>query len=57
MSVLEIVHLRSSSEPIEDLAELIRESMWEEGRNNGVFTCTQEYLCQSIGDAAFELTS
>ncbi|MDX2435922.1 MAG: hypothetical protein QNL88_02620 [Acidobacteriota bacterium] len=38
MSTLEIIHLRSSSEPIEDLAELIRESMWEDGRNNGVFT-------------------
>ena len=34
---LEIIHLRSSSEPIEDLAELIRESMWEGGRQNGVF--------------------
>jgi len=38
MSTLEIIHLRSSSEPIEDLAELIRESMWEDGRQNGVFT-------------------
>jgi hypothetical protein len=38
MSSLEIVHLRTSSEPIENLAELIRESMWEDGRKNGVFT-------------------
>ena len=38
MSTLEIIHLRSSSEPVENLAELIRESMWEDGRQNGVFT-------------------
>ena len=38
MSTLEIIHLRSSSEPIEDLAELIRESLWEDGRKDGVFT-------------------
>ena len=38
MSTLEIIHLRSSSEPIEGLAELIRESLWEDGRRNGVFT-------------------
>ena len=38
MSTLEIIHLRSSSEPVESLAESIRESLWNEGRNNGVFT-------------------
>lgn len=38
MSILEIIHLRSSSEPIENLAELIRESMWDDGRHNGVST-------------------
>lgn len=38
MSTLEIVHLRSSSEPIECLADRIRESLWDEGRNEGVFT-------------------
>jgi len=38
MSILEIIHLRSSSEPVDTLAELIRESMWEDGRQNGVFT-------------------
>ena len=38
MSTPEIIHLRSSCKPIEDLAELIRESMWEDGRQNGVFT-------------------
>lgn len=36
MSTLEIIHLRSSSEPVESLAEMIRESMWEDGRQNGV---------------------
>jgi len=38
MSTLEIIHLRSSREPIEDLADLIRESLWEHGRQKGVFT-------------------
>jgi len=38
MSILEIIHLRSSSEPIECLAELIRESMWDDGSHNGVST-------------------
>jgi hypothetical protein len=38
MSTLEIIHLRSSSEPIECLADRIRESLWHEGRKNGVFT-------------------
>lgn len=38
MSTLEIIHLRSSSEPIECLAERIRESLWDEGRNEGIFT-------------------
>jgi len=38
MSTVEIIHLRSSSEPIECLAERIRESLWDEGRNEGVFT-------------------
>jgi hypothetical protein len=38
MNTLEIIHLRSSSEPVENLAESIRESLWREGRNNGVFT-------------------
>ena len=28
MSRLEIIHLRSSGEPIESLGELIRESIW-----------------------------
>jgi len=38
MSTLEIIHLRSSSEPIESLADRIRESLWDEGRSEGVFT-------------------
>ena len=38
MSTIEIIHLRSSSEPIECLAERIRESLWHEGRKDGVFT-------------------
>ena len=38
MNALEIIHLRSSSEPIESLADRIRESLWDKGRNEGVFT-------------------
>ena len=38
MNTLEIIHLRSSSEPIEMLADRIRESLWHEGRDEGVFT-------------------
>lgn len=38
MNTLEIIHLRSSSEPIERLADRIRESLWDEGRDKGVFT-------------------
>ena len=38
MSNLEIIHLRSSSEPIECLAELIRESLWDDGHHKGVST-------------------
>ncbi len=38
MSSLEIIHLRSSTESVENLAELIRESMWDDGRQKGVFT-------------------
>lgn len=38
MSTLEVIHLRSSSEPIDRLAESIRESLWNEGRDQGVFT-------------------
>lgn len=38
MKTLEVVHLRSSSEPIERLADRIRESLWHEGRDKGVFT-------------------
>lgn len=38
MNTLEVIHLRSSSEPIESLADRIRESLWNEGRDKGVFT-------------------
>ena len=46
MSTLEIVHLRSSGEPLETLAERIKESIWNEGggevvtvfRRNGLET-------------------
>lgn len=38
MSTLEIIHLRSSSETVECLADRIRESLWHEGRKDGVFT-------------------
>jgi len=37
MNQLEIIHLRSSSESIENLADRIRESLWDEGRTDGVF--------------------
>ena len=38
MSRLEIIHLRSSGEPIESLGELIRESIWAEGQGAAVVT-------------------
>ena len=38
MSTLEIVHLRSSGEPIESLGERIRESIWAEGHGTEVVT-------------------
>ena len=38
MNTLEVIHLRSSSEPIDRLADRIRESLWNEGRDKGVFT-------------------
>jgi len=36
MSRLEIIHLRSSGEPLESLAERIRESIWNEGGGQAV---------------------
>jgi len=36
MSTLEIIHLRSSGEPIESLADRIRESVWAEGHGTEV---------------------
>ena len=38
MSRLEIIHLRSSGEPIESLADRIRESIWSEGDQTEVVT-------------------
>ncbi len=38
MSTLEIVHLRSSGEPIRSLADRIRESIWAEGNRTRVAT-------------------
>jgi hypothetical protein len=38
MSTLEIVHLRSSGEPLESLADRIRESIWSEGDQTEVVT-------------------
>jgi hypothetical protein len=35
---LEIIHLRSSGEPIESLADRIRESIWSEGDQTEVVT-------------------
>jgi hypothetical protein len=38
MSILEIIHLRSSIEPIDALTDHIRESIWAEGHGNDVVT-------------------
>ena len=38
MSRLEIIHLRSSGEPLESLSDQIRESIWEEGGQTEVVT-------------------
>jgi len=38
MNTLEIVHLRSSGEPLESLSELIKESIWAEGNGTEVVT-------------------
>jgi hypothetical protein len=38
MNTVEIVHLRSSSEPIEALAERIKESIWMDGSNGETVT-------------------
>jgi hypothetical protein len=38
MRRLEIIHLRSSGEPIESLADRIRESIWSEGEQAEVVT-------------------
>ena len=38
MRRLEIIHLRSSGEPLESLADRIRESIWSEGDQTEVVT-------------------
>jgi len=38
MNTLEIIHLRSSGEPIESLSDRIRESIWAEGNQTEVVT-------------------
>ncbi len=38
MNTLEIIHLRSSTEPIEALTDSIRESIWAEGHGSDVVT-------------------
>ena len=38
MKTLEIVHLRSSGEPLESLAERIKESVWEDGSTGDTVT-------------------
>jgi hypothetical protein len=38
MNTLEIVHLRSSVEPLESLGDRIKESIWAEGNNTQVVT-------------------
>jgi hypothetical protein len=38
MTTVEIIHLRSSSEPAEALAERIKESIWMDGSNDETIT-------------------
>ena len=38
MSTLEIIHLRSSVEPVDSLIESIKESIWDAGHNGKVVT-------------------
>jgi hypothetical protein len=38
MSILEIIHLRSSIEPVDVLTDHIRESIWAEGHGSDVVT-------------------
>jgi hypothetical protein len=38
MSTLEIIHLRSSIEPVESLIDSIKESIWDAGHNGKVVT-------------------
>jgi len=38
VSILEIIHLRSSIEPIEALTDRIRESIWADGHGSDVVT-------------------
>jgi len=38
VSILEIIHLRSSIEPVEALTDRIRESIWAEGHGSDVVT-------------------
>ena len=43
MKTLEIIHLRSSGEPIESLANRIRESIWSEGDQTEVHDISPEW--------------
>jgi len=38
VNTVEIIHLRSSGEPLESLAERIRESVWEDGSKGDAVT-------------------
>jgi hypothetical protein len=63
MSILEIIHLRSSIEPIDALADHIRESIWAEGHGSDVATLYRRHGLETDvsvhirHDAAAGLTS
>jgi hypothetical protein len=48
MNTLEIIHLRSSNEPIEALAERIKESVWNEGGGDAVTVLRRDGLSTDI---------
>ena len=54
MNRLEIVHLRSSGEPIESLGEQIRESIWAEGHGTEVVTLYRRHGLET--DVAIHLS-
>lgn len=47
MSILEIIHLRSSIEPIDALTDRIRESIWAEGHGTDVVTLYRRHRLET----------